>query len=201
MCIHERKMIIHWLLLKWRWDQLTTGLKRQRPFLASLGQRCGATLGSWQHVLLLLKLQCEHGSPGVLLRYRLWISRSGVGPRILDAQPIPGLCSCCWPKDHTLRSKRRRSCYGKSMWPQARSPGPSFFRVVSLSSLDAASGPMDNAVSTAAIQGPTRLRALPFFSLLNSLSGLCFGHKRVPGGLASFSATGTCQSRDPALSN
>lgn len=38
-------MIVYWLLLKWRRDQFTTGLKRLLPFLASPGYCCGTAPG------------------------------------------------------------------------------------------------------------------------------------------------------------
>lgn len=48
----------------------------------------------------------EHLSPpGILLKWRSWLSRFGVRPGILYSQQAPQWCQCCWSGDHTLSSK------------------------------------------------------------------------------------------------
>lgn len=52
------------------------------------------------HLILRLKLNCRRNSRGVLLKGRLWFSRSGTGPRILHFSPAP------WPSGSRCSAPR-----------------------------------------------------------------------------------------------
>lgn len=45
----------------------------------------------------------------ISVKYRFWISRSGMVPEILHFSQAPRWCSCCWYSDHTLNSKDKDS--------------------------------------------------------------------------------------------
>lgn len=134
MCIHEGNIIIHWLLLKWTWDQLPTGLEKLRPFSASAGSDGRKPPRSWEHVLMLLKLGCAYKSPGILLKHGFWLSRSGAGPGTLQYDKFSSPGNSAGPGT-TLRSKAKSSIPTASLFdPNSTALCLSFFRVASSSS-------------------------------------------------------------------
>lgn len=52
-----------------------------------------------------LKLYVHLSHLGILLKGRLWSSRSGIGPEIQHFWKAPRWCWCCWSWNHSLSSK------------------------------------------------------------------------------------------------
>lgn len=120
-------------------------------------------LGSWEQALVCLKPWWAHKSPGVLLKYRLWFSRSGVGPRMLEVQQIPRLCWCCWSTVHAFSRKGKLSTAMESLFdPTSATPCDSFFWVVSPSFLWHSPRFHGESCLSYCCSGANTLRPLPF---------------------------------------
>ena len=98
-----------------------------------------------------------------------------MGSRTLQVQQIPRLCWLSWSLEHTLSNKGRLSTTTGSLF-DAESAVPCLSsEMVCCIHLGIALGPLDKPVFTAAIQGLTWPRPLPWWISWLSFTSFCLG--------------------------